>query len=130
MPSSQIDELGPESIRLRLDAISREHSLTRWAGTALFGTLVAFLAWAGLPSRAVMCTERLELRDRQGRLRAELALDRHDGTPRLVLIDAAGNERIALAAHDKGSTLGLSGQGGSRVDLSTVLVAPGLGLWA
>ena len=69
----KIDEHESESFRSRLDAIAREHSLTRWIGAGLIASQAAFVGWLGLPSRPVVRAERLELRDRQGRLRASMA---------------------------------------------------------
>jgi hypothetical protein len=120
-----------ESLGSRLEAMAREHALTRWVGTALFGALAAFLAWHGLPSRSAVCTERLELRDRQGRLRASLAVDREHGTPHLVLFDADGRAGISLIAFDNGPVVSLSGPGESRVGLdATRLEVPALDLRA
>src|SRR5262245_30744509 len=99
----------PESLGSRLDAMARENTLTRWAGAALFAAFAGFLGWHGLPSRSLVRTERLELRDRQGRTRAALALDRHDGTLHLTMYDPQGHERISLVAHPGGPHLGLRG---------------------
>lgn len=43
-----------------------------------------------------MRTERLELRDRQGRTRAVLSCDEGSGSPSLALLDAAGQTRVLV----------------------------------
>src|SRR5262245_31210756 len=114
----KIDEHESESYRSRLDAMAREHGLTRWIGAVLFAALAGFLAWNGLPSRSLMRTECLELRDREGRVRAELALDRDHGIPHLVLYDSAGKAGISLIAFDNAPVVVLSGPGGAHLSLT------------
>src|SRR5262245_27090951 len=113
----KIDEHESESFRSRLDTISREHSLTRWIGAGLFAALAAVLAWNGLPSRSLIRTECLELRDRQGRKRAELAIDREHGIPHLILYDAQERAGFSLIAFDNGSIMTLAGPDGALLTL-------------
>src|SRR5262245_15218104 len=113
----KIGEHESESFRSRLDAISREHGLTRWIGAGLFAALAGFLAWNGLPSRSLIRTECLELHDRQGRKRAELGVDREHGIPHLILYDPQERAGFSLIVFDNGSTMTLAGPNGALLTL-------------
>lgn len=106
------------TIAERLDQIERENKLLRWIGSVLFAGLVVAISISGLVGRRTIQTERLELKDRQGNVRARLALG-DDGAPKLAFFDARGEEQLTVQAREDTSSIELFDRGHVRVSLSS-----------
>lgn len=107
-----------EKIADRLERIERENRILRWVGSAMFvGLLVVMATLMGPSGRRALDAESLELRDRQGVVRARLGLDR-DGFPKLAFLDPRGMDQMVLSSVDNASGMELYDRGQLRVSMS------------
>jgi hypothetical protein len=115
----------------RLETLEREKRQVLWVVSILFVAIMVVVCLdSGLLGRErVAEAERFVVKDRQGRVRAELGTD-FEGEPRLALRDVEGREQVTLVGRDgsDGSLaflesgqlrmrLGTFGGGGANLDL-------------
>ncbi|MFO0960350.1 MAG: hypothetical protein U0800_23425 [Isosphaeraceae bacterium] len=111
-----------EALVVRLDRIERENRYLRWIGSGLFLALAGLMAAApGMPlGRSRLQADRFELKDSQGRVRANLGFTR-EGAPGLFLLDDHGREQIAMVAQEQSTTIDLSQQGRPRMSMMATI---------
>jgi hypothetical protein len=118
-----------ETMTARLDRLERDGRLWKWlslvaCAIGLIGGATAVLGLgghpSGLPGRGGQ--DRIELRDRMGRMRAVLAV-KPDGSPVLAFYDEQGRNRMILG-------LGRDGAGGFDVFQADGKDRIALGSWA
>lgn len=111
-----------EALVSRLERLERDNRYLRWIGSALFLGLAGLIVLGpgALMSRSRLQAERLELKDRQGRVRASLGFD-DDGAPSLRFQDEEGRDQIAMIAHEQSTTFDLYQQGRPRMSMLTTI---------
>ena len=111
-----------EAVVERLDGLERENRILRRIAAALVLVSVLIAVEGGRDRRSstrVVDAERVVIRDKEGRLRAELGVDA-SGLPGLRLRDARGREQVALqVSSDDFATLSLNDRGEPRVSLDS-----------
>jgi hypothetical protein len=106
-----------ETMIRRLELLERRRSRSLWAGAA-YGAFVMAVVWGGTSVARIRHSveaEQFLLRDKQGNVRARLAL-RPDGAPAFALLDPRGKERIRLQSTSDG-TASMEFYHNSRVQL-------------
>lgn len=86
----------------RLARLERENRGLKLAGALLAGLCgAALLTGQAAPPGAVVASEKLTLKDARGKARLEMSADA-DGPARLVMLDAAGVQRVVLESWPDG----------------------------
>jgi hypothetical protein len=109
-----------EAMAGRLDGLERENRRLRWMAAFTFAGIFLVTAVALLthtPLRRTIDTEKVVIRDKQGRVRGSFGLA-YDGLPALTLFDEKGNEQILLNVPSDGvSSLSFAHRGHERMML-------------
>jgi hypothetical protein len=84
-----------ESLERRVQKLESRNRVTKWLGLAFLVLFVSVGARSQKPHDSVTQTQKFELRDGTGKLRAELSL--LEGSPALRFFDANGNVESLLA---------------------------------
>lgn len=93
--------IAASDVESRLATLERRNRRLSALVGLMFLFLIVLLVWQVLPGQSVVSASTFEVRDRQGRVRAELGM-RHDGTPWLRLNNEAGKARALLFMRPEG----------------------------
>jgi hypothetical protein len=114
------------AVLARLEKVERQNRRLRGAGIAVFVLAAAgLLMGQAMPKARIVEAEGFQLKDGQGKVRAELVVDK-DG-PRMALRDENGKTRVGLFVDKEGQVLAMTDENGElRAELSVSKDGQGL----